>query len=314
MTIITEDNMLEESTSESQSSEKLTLSDTSLIESLDIDALEITEPRVMIMNEKFDFETRSLLEAALVIESEITGLNVATFQDSLRLQQVVIKSKLASFETPNKDKLLALLDVLYKQQGFTGDWKAFFKVKNALISQVFSRRKGIPISLGILLLDFLDLCDFDAQGICFPSGFIINIKLEDEVLYLDPFTGEIASWELLELKVRGQMGNYAKLTLDMLKPDSHQTIIKRYINVLKAAYIQADRTEIALLCSDILLRLNPEDAYEVRDRGFLFQQLDCLNLARNDFEYFMQQHPKDPMVHLLEKQIEEMNFIDQVMH
>lgn len=267
-----------------------------------------------MMNDQFDFDTHSLLDAALLIESEITGLDVDKFEDSLRLQQLVIKSKLASFASADKQKLLALLDVLYQQQGYEGDWKAFFKVKNALISRVFTRRKGIPISLGILLLDFLRLCDFDAQGICFPSGFVIRVDLEDSVLYVDPFTGELASWALLELKVRGQLGNLAKLTLDMLKPDSHESIIKRFINVLKAAYIQAGRTEIALLCSDILLRLNPDDAYEVRDRGFLFQQLDCLSLARSDFEFFMKQHPKDPMVHVLQKQIQEMNFDSQVMH
>jgi regulator of sirC expression with transglutaminase-like and TPR domain len=272
------------------------------------------ESLLAMMTDKFDFNNRSLLDAVLIVESEITGLNINKFQDSLRLQHLVVKSKLACFETANKEKLLALLDVLYKQQGFEGDWKAFFKVKNALVSRVFSRRKGIPISLGILLLDFLKLCDFKAQGICFPSGFVICITLEDEVLYIDPFIGELASWELLELKVRGQLGNLAKLTLDMLKPDNNETIVKRFVNVLKAAYIQADRTEIALLCSDILLRLNPDDAYEVRDRGFLFQQLDCLSLARNDFEYFMKQHPKDPMVHILQKQIQEMNFESQVMH
>jgi regulator of sirC expression with transglutaminase-like and TPR domain len=273
-----------------------------------------SEPISSLMNEQFDFENNTLLKAILTVESEVTGLSIDKFEDSLRLQQLVITSKLTRFDVVNKDKLLALLDILYKQQGYEGDWRAFFKVKNALISRVFARRKGIPISLGILLLDFLQLCDFDAQGICFPSGFLIRINLEDELLYLDPFTGELASWELLELRVRGQLGNHAKLTLDMVQPDSNETIVKRFINVLKAAYIQADNIEVALLCSDILLRLDPDDAYEVRDRGFLFQQLDCLSLARNDFEFFMKQHPKDPMVHILQKQIQDMNFDNQIMH
>ncbi|PKF60373.1 hypothetical protein CW745_15555 [Psychromonas sp. psych-6C06] len=266
------------------------------------------------MNEQFDFDNCSLLTAVLTVESEISGLSIAKFEDSLRLQQLVVKSKLVTYSESNKEKLLMLLDILYKQQGFEGDWKAFFKVKNALLSRVFARRKGIPISLGILLLDFLSLCEFEAQGICFPSGFLIRISLENEVVYLDPFIGELVTWEQLELKVRGQLGNHAKLTLDMLKPDTNETIVKRFINVLKAAYIQAEKIEIALLCSDILLRLDPEDAYEVRDRGFLFQQLDCLSLARNDFEYFMKHHPKDPMVHILQKQIQEMNFDSQVIH
>ncbi|MEI6897737.1 MAG: tetratricopeptide repeat protein [Psychromonas sp.] len=272
------------------------------------------KPDLILMNNEFNFENSSLLQAVLTVESEINGLNILDFEDSLRLQQLVIKSKLATFDEANQSKLIALLDILYQQQGYVGDWKAFFKVKNALISRVFARRKGIPISLGILLLDFLQLSGFDAQGICFPSGFVIRITFVNELVYVDPFVGELVSWEYLELKVRGQLGNHAKLTLDMLQPDSHETIVKRFINVLKAAYIQADKIEIALLCSDILLRLDPDDAFEVRDRGFLFQQLDCLSLARNDFEFFMKQHPKDPMVNLLQRQIQEMNYDGQVLH
>jgi len=273
-----------------------------------------SEPVPVMMDDEFDFENSSLLKATLTIEAEITGLDVAKFASDMRLQQLVINSKLAAFTTPDKAKVQALLDILYQQQGYQGDWKAFFKVKNALVSRVFARRKGIPISLGILLLDFLALGGFDAQGICFPSGFIVRVNLEDEIVYIDPFVGELVDWGQLELRVRGQLGNHAKLTLDMLKPDNHEAIIKRFINVLKAAYIQAEKVELALLCSDILLRLDPNDAFEVRDRGFLFQQLDCLSLARDDFEFFIEQHPKDPMVNILQKQIQSMNFEAQVIH
>jgi regulator of sirC expression with transglutaminase-like and TPR domain len=92
----------------------------------------------------------------------------------------------------------------------------------------------------------------------------------------------------------------------MLNADANEVIIKRYISVLKAAYIQADNIELALLCSDILLRLDPEDAFEVRDRGFLFQQLECFQLACNDFTYFIEQCPEDPIVNLLKQQIKQM--------
>ena len=128
-----------------------------------------------IMNDEFDFDNNSIVDAAIMIESEITGISVKEFKDTLRLQNLVIKSKLSSFVVADKNKLYKLIECLYQEQGFQGDWKAFFMVKNALISSVLSRRKGIPISLGILLLDFLKACDFNAQGICFPSGFIISV-------------------------------------------------------------------------------------------------------------------------------------------
>lgn len=270
----------------------------------------------LLINDAFDFDACSLIDAAIIIESELTGIHVKKIQHDLRLQHLVIKSKLSHFAIADKEKLYQLLDIIYRQQDFKGDWKAFFKVKNALISKVLARRKGVPISLGVLLLDLLAACDFDAHGICFPSGFLIRINLQNEVLYLDPFTGELPSSEQLELKVRGQLGNHARLTLDMLEPNDNKTIIKRLINVIKAGYIQAEIIESALLCSEILLRIEPDDAYEVRDRGFLFQQLDCFTLASSDFQYFIEQFPEDPIVFLLKQKIQHMNLKEnmQVIH
>lgn len=276
----------------------------------------INEKTAFIINAQFDFEANSLTDAAIAVESELTGINVADFYHALRLQHIVLNSQLADFELADSAKLLKLLDCVYQKQAYKGDWKAFFKKENALISTVLLRRKGIPISLGLLLLDFLKESGFDAQGICFPSGFIVRINLPDETLYVDPFTGELASRQLLELKLRGQLGNHARLTPEMLQADDNKTIIMRLINVIKAAYIQEESLEQALCCCDMLLRIDPNDAFEVRDRGFLFQQLDCLNLARSDFEFFIEQFPEDPIVGLLKRQIRQiaLDTNTQVIH
>lgn len=259
-----------------------------------------------IIHEGIDYSAYSLLQLASMAESEITGQSILQFQDSMRLQMIVVKSQLKNEITNDLNKLKVLLNSVYHDQGFIGDWKAFFKVKNALISKVLARRMGVPISLGILLIEMLKESGFDAHGICFPSGFIVKVEFDNEPIYIDPFNGELVGFKQLELKVRGQLGNHARLTPEMLKADSNEVIIKRYISVLKAAYIQAENIELALLCSDILLRLDPEDAFEVRDRGFLFQQLECFQLACNDFTYFIEQYPDDLIVNLLKQQIKQM--------
>ena len=269
-----------------------------------------------VICEGIDCNDYSLLQLASMAECEVAGNSSVKFNDSLRLQMIVLKSQLQNETQCNLDKLKSLLEHVYQKQGFKGDWKAFFKVKNALLSSVLARRKGVPISLGLLLIEMLTETGFIANGICFPSGFIVKVELESDAIYIDPFNGEIVGFEQLELKVRGQLGNHARLSADMLQIDSKETIIKRYINVLKAAYIQADSIELALLCSDILLRFDPEDAFEVRDRGFLFQQLDCFKLASNDFTYFIKQCPEDPIVNLLKQQIKKMSAVDstQTVH
>ncbi|WP_413693384.1 SirB1 family protein [Psychromonas sp. KJ10-2] len=286
---------------------------------MELDEKETLEETVFtnsFIHEGIDYSAYSLLQLAGMAESEITGHSAVELQDAMRLQLIVIKSQLSSYADNNMEKLSGLLNNLYHVQKFSGDWKAFFKVKNALLSSVLSRRKGVPISLGILLIESLKETGFNAHGICFPSGFIVKVDLHGEAVYIDPFNGEIVDLLQLELKVRGQLGNHARLTPDMLQADSSETIIKRYVNVLKAAYIQAESIELALLCSDILLRLDPEDAFEVRDRGFLFQQLECYQLACNDFTYFIEQCPEDPIVNLLKRQIKQMGdeLTAQVIH
>lgn len=260
-----------------------------------------------IIHVDIDYRAYSLLQLASMAEAEITNQSFIDFEDAMRLQLIVLKSQLQGKKDADIDKLTAFLDIIYKEQHFSGDWKAFFKVKNVLISKVLARRKGVPISLGILLIEMLNATGFMAEGICFPSGFIVKVQLENEAIYIDPFNGEMVGFTQLELKVRGQLGNHARLTADMLQSDTKETIIKRYVNVLKASYIQSDNIELALLCSDILLRLDPDDAFEVRDRGFLFQQLDCFKLACNDFAYFIEQCPEDPIVNLLKRQIKYMS-------
>jgi len=270
----------------------------------------------LIFNREFDFSDCSLIETMMGIESELTGISIKKIQEQLNLQHIIISSKLTHFAEADQDKLQELIKIVYREQEFCGDWKAFFRVENTLISQVLTRRKGIPISLGVLFLDLLAVSGFSAQGICFPSGFLIRIDVLDDVVYFDPFTGEILSYRDLELKVRGQLGNYAKLKAKMLNPDTNKTIIKRLINVVKAAYIQDDKLAEALLCSDMLLRIDPDDAYEVRDRGFIFQELDCFKLASSDFAFFIEQCPEDPIVGLLKQKIKQMNIDEdaQIIH
>ena len=293
-----EQNPIEQSISESSVTEK------HLVEQVVVEQQNIN---LNIIHEDIDYSKYSLLQLAIMAEFEITGQSAIELQDALRLQMIVLKSQFKKDTLPSLEKLTLLLNNVYDKQGFCGDWKTFFKVKNILLSKVLKRRKGVPISLGILLIEMLKETGFDANGICFPSGFIVQVDLNGEAIYIDPFNGELVDTAHLELKVRGQLGNHARLTPEMLVVDNNETIIKRYISVLKASYMQADKIELALLCSDILLRLDPDDAYEVRDRGFLFQQLECFQLACNDFNYFIEQCPEDPIVNLLKQQIKRMD-------
>ena len=59
---------------------------------------------------------------------------------------------------------------------------------------------------------------------------------------------------------------------------------------------------------------NGSDPYERRDRGYLLRQLDCHNIARDDFEFFVSECPDDPATELIQHQLEEMEYQHNTLH
>ena len=49
----------------------------------------------------------------------------------------------------------------------------------------------------------------------------------------------------------------------------------------------------ALACVDRILLLAPDTARELRDRGILYQRLECFAAALRDFERYLQLAPDD---------------------
>ncbi|GAM70926.1 protein sirB1 [Vibrio sp. JCM 19236] len=59
-----------------------------------------------------------------------------------------------SVEVNEKARFDAFLRLFYQEWGFEGDYENYFSSENAFIEKVIQRRKGIPVSLGALLLFF----------------------------------------------------------------------------------------------------------------------------------------------------------------
>ena len=70
----------------------------------------------------------------------------------------------------------------------------------------------------------------------------------------------------------------------------------------------------ALACSDLALLINPEDPHEIRDRGYIYQQLDCCHAAAEDYSYFIEQCPEDPAADLLKLQVQALNAEPLTLH
>lgn len=209
---------------------------------------------------------------------------------------------------------LHLLPCLYDGLGFAGDSETFFSVDNCLMNRVLARREGIPVSLGILLIHLCRRFGVDAEGINFPGHFLVRMWSEEEGAVIDPFTGRQLPRHEVELLLRGARGNLARLTPEHLKGTSDTEVLVRLLNVTKAAYINQHKFGKALACSELLLRLKPDCPFERRDRGFLYEQLDCGKLAADDFEFFIEHRPDDPIADVLKAQIAGLDLSPKTLH
>lgn len=91
-------------------------------------------------------------------------------------------------------------------------------------------------------------------------------------------------------------------------------VIRKLLDTLKASLMEENQMELALRTSEALLQFNPEDPYEIRDRGLIYAQLDCEHVALNDLSYFVEQCPEDPISEMIRAQINNIAHKHIVLH
>lgn len=85
------------------------------------------------------------------------------------------------------ERIDALRAVVFNMHGYAGDTESYDDLKNANLISVIDRRRGIPVSLGIICLHGLRAQGWEAAGVNFPAHFLIQLKAAGEVAILDPF-------------------------------------------------------------------------------------------------------------------------------
>ncbi len=249
-----------------------------------------------------DFEQLELAMLALMVAEDVQdepvllpGLH-ALAELRLQVSQWVTAEEEA-------ERIEQLRSAFFGELGFHGDSDHFFQPENCLLDQVLAKRSGIPVSLGIVLIHLARSLAIPVAGICFPGHFMIRLGTGKQARILDPFSGEYLSRAQLELRLRGSLGDLARLEDKHLQAADQREIIERLLNVSKGSQVQAGELLLALRCSELLLCLNPDDPYEVRDRGLLYEQLECEPWAAEDLSFFIEQCPSDPVVGLLKEQL-----------
>jgi regulator of sirC expression with transglutaminase-like and TPR domain len=187
----------------------------------------------------------------------------------------------------------ALAEEVFVRQGFAGNATEYYDPRNSYLNEVIDRRRGIPITLAVVYLSVGRRLGMPVHGVNAPGHFLV--RHGDRVL--DPFASgrAVADGTLLEqLRQMGVSEPEQQLERLLTTPPDTRAILVRMLGNLKANHLQRKDFVRTLAVVDRLVHLEPSNPLWLRDRGALYQRLDCARAAVADLERYLVLAPDDP--------------------
>lgn len=192
----------------------------------------------------------------------------------------------------------ALVRVIVKRYGYQGDQLTYDDIQNANLVRVIDRRKGLPVTLGILFIQSARQLGWNVVGLNFPGHFLIRLEAFGERAIIDPFNeGGMRSANDLRDLLKVTAGSEAELTPEYYQPVLNRSILLRLQNNLKLRFLKGDRVDKAVEVIEGMLLFAPNEASLWREAGLLHAHTGNLQAAVSSLERFMELSQNDPLRH-----------------
>jgi regulator of sirC expression with transglutaminase-like and TPR domain len=197
-------------------------------------------------------------------------------------------------DTPLEARLGALRRVLVDEEGFSGDSERYFAPDNSFLPKVLERRRGLPITLGLLYVEVGRRAGLPLYGVSFPGHFLVAAGEGEERVVIDPFhQGRVMDWMALQGLLR-RMAPEMELCPALLAPATVDQVAYRMLGNLRRVYLEKQDAQRALPVVDLLLQLAPDHPGELRTRAALLACLGAWRAALDDVERCLQLTPDAP--------------------
>jgi regulator of sirC expression with transglutaminase-like and TPR domain len=200
-------------------------------------------------------------------------------------------------DTPPIQRLQLLKHFFYNELGFGPNPNDFYAPENSYLHQIIENRRGIPISLAILMMELGQQIGLNIRGVSFPNHFMMRISLQQGEIIMDPLNGESLSKNQLQemldpyLDAKGYRGELSLPLNIFLRASSAREILSRFMRNLKMIYSEDERWERLLGIQERLVILLPDSPEEIRDRGLIFAQLEYVRPAIADLHRYLSEMP-----------------------
>jgi regulator of sirC expression with transglutaminase-like and TPR domain len=238
----------------------------------------------------------------LIAEDAYPGLDVEGYLGEIERLAMRLRGRFPA-GAGNEERVASLNGFLFDELGFSGNTRDYYDPRNSYLNQVLERRTGIPITLSILYLEIGRRIGLAFEGVSFPGHFLVRLRLRGAMLVLDPFSGGDA---LAESELRARLarvipeGATGGVPVDALPLDTFleaagkRQILARLLRNLKGIYREAGQSQRQLEVLNRMLVVAPEAHGELRDRGYLYQNMECYRAALKDLQDYSALEPEAP--------------------
>jgi regulator of sirC expression with transglutaminase-like and TPR domain len=250
-----------------------------------------------------DDQRIELARACLMIAQDAyPGLDVDRYVGEIERMALRLRGRMPQGVSA-EERVVSLNQFLYEDLGFWGNTEDYYDPRNSYLNEVIDRKTGIPITMSVLYMELGRRIGLPLQGVSFPGHFLVRLKLRGGMLVLDPFAGGAPqSEEELRSRVKrvipdGVADNLpaSELPLDQfLEPATNRQILSRVLRNLKGIYRETDKPERMLDVLNRMLLVTPDASAELRERGYLYQRLECYRAALKDLTDYAEREPDAP--------------------
>ena len=200
----------------------------------------------------------------------------------------------------------ALAEVIHRRFGYTGDETTYEDLANANLLRVIERRRGLPVTLGILWLHAAEAAGWQAHGVDFPGHFLVALAGRGQVV-VDVFAGGAAmDARALRATLKRFAGDQAELGPAALAPMDKRAVLLRLQNNIKVRRLRDGDLAGAVACTEDMLRIAPDAAPLWREAGLMHQRLDRIGAAIAALERFLELSPDGPQAARVRGLLEEL--------
>lgn len=241
-------------------------------------------------------DTLPLLATALLIaRDEYPQLDADLYDTLLQSHAESLRAEIETIE-PWSLKMQAINRHLFDELGYAGNHDEYYDPRNSYLNEVFERRLGNPVSLAMVQMEVARRLGVPLDGVSFPGHFLVRLPIDDGVLVMDPFNrGRPLDEDELRQRARPHLGGEMpddEALYQILNPASHRSILMRMLRNLHGVYTERDDWERAVRSADRILKLSPDNADALRDRGLGYLRIGHRHGARQDLARYLQLNPE----------------------